>query len=66
MLVIKWDHEDFRIKISDIGQNVDELTMFFESKIENIKISVPGAAKQPSERRSTHPHRFPRDHHREE
>jgi hypothetical protein len=33
MLIIHWDHKDFRIKIPDIKINIDELKKFFEEKI---------------------------------
>ena len=33
MLVIKWDHHDFRIKISDMGIKVRDLELFLEGKI---------------------------------
>ena len=32
MLVIRWGGRDFRIKISELDKNAEELTMFFESK----------------------------------
>jgi len=34
MLIIRWDHRDFRIKISDLKIDVNELKVFLERKIE--------------------------------
>lgn len=36
MLVINWKHNDFRIRISDMGINVYALKIFFEGKVKYI------------------------------
>ena len=36
MLVIQWDHDEFRIKISDLRLKVNDLKVFFEGKIESF------------------------------
>ena len=41
MLVINWEHHDFRIKISDIGIDVYKLKMFFEGKLESLEFEIP-------------------------
>ena len=41
MLVINWNHHDFRIKISDLGRSVYDLKMFFEGKVKLIKSDIP-------------------------
>ena len=40
MLVIKWDHHDYRIKISDLGINVSKLKGYFEGKMESIHVDI--------------------------
>ena len=46
MLVINWDHNDFRIKISDLGINVYELKKFLEGKIESVKFTIPNVTRK--------------------
>jgi hypothetical protein len=41
MLIIQWDHHDFRIKISDLRINVNELRIFLESKTEFLEFDNP-------------------------
>jgi hypothetical protein len=40
MLVIKWDHHDFRIKISEMKINALELKSFFEGKIQQPDVDM--------------------------
>ena len=48
MLVIKWENADFRIKISDMGIDANELKMFLERKIESSK--APSLLLPPSQK----------------
>jgi len=41
MLVISWDHHDFRIKISELGRDVNDLKTFFEGKVRSIRTDIP-------------------------
>ena len=41
MLIIKWKHSDFRIQISELGINVNELWMYLEGKIESLEFDIP-------------------------
>lgn len=40
MLVIHWDHHDFRIKISDLKINVYELKTFLKSKVGSMEFEI--------------------------
>ena len=40
MLIIKWKHSDFRIKISDLGINVNELRMYLEGKMKSLEVDI--------------------------
>jgi len=41
MLIIKWDHSDFRIQILPLSINVNELRMFLGRKIESLEFEIP-------------------------
>ena len=40
ILIIRWDHDEFRIKISDLGINASELKIFFESKTASVQVEI--------------------------
>ena len=44
MLVIRWKHRDFRIRISDLKINVQDLKVFLESRVGCLAFELPDAA----------------------
>jgi hypothetical protein len=41
MLVIKWQNDDFRIKISELKKNEIEIKKFFEGKVKGKVLNFP-------------------------
>lgn len=49
MLIIKWDHHDFRIKTSGLKINLSEFERFLKDKIDAQKLEIDGNALRKTE-----------------